>query len=77
MADADSTIRKSTKRVFMSYIKKTRNFEEVVRIIIDKGLNNKHFYIRERCLNLIPHALSISKNIFKSRSGLNEARRII
>ena len=77
LASTESRIRKSTKTVIINYIKKTRNIEVVARILIEQGLRNTNFYVRERCLNLVPDAVAAERNVLFSRSGLNDARRLL
>ncbi|KAM3132978.1 hypothetical protein pb186bvf_014974 [Paramecium bursaria] len=76
LADTDWNVRKSTKNVFIKFVQKTRNIEQVLQIL-SVSLQNKDFYIRERVINLVPDILQVEKSIFQNRSGINDVRRII
>ncbi|CAD8189260.1 unnamed protein product [Paramecium pentaurelia] len=76
LADSDRQIRKSTKSIFLKFIAKTRNSEQVLELLSD-SFKNKNFYIRERSINLIPDIFIADKSIFCNRTGINEVRKVI
>ncbi|CAD8114319.1 unnamed protein product [Paramecium sonneborni] len=76
LADSDRHIRKSTKSIFLKFITKTRNSEQVLELLSD-SFKNKNFYIRERSINLIPDIFIADKSIFCNRTGINEVRKVI
>lgn len=76
LADTDGEVRKTAKAVFVAFVQRTRNTEQVLTLL-SGAFASKNFYIRERAINLVPDVLLVDKSIFSSRSGINEVRRVI
>lgn len=63
--------------MFLGFIKRTRNLEFVAQQLCSFGFDHKNFYVRERAINLVPDVLLAGKEIFFSRNGINDARKLI
>ncbi|EAR98877.2 hypothetical protein TTHERM_00255680 (macronuclear) [Tetrahymena thermophila SB210] len=77
LAEPDQSIRRSTKLVIDNFLKKTRNIELIIDYLIKYGFSSENYFLREKSIGSSVRFLDICQNIFCSRSGLNDVRRLI